>query len=226
MFLTQFDVNTGRREAQRLLGSPERVHAAVLGCFPPDQSSTDLGRTLWRLDRGTQRHDVRLMIASPLSPDMRALNAQAGWQTGSPARTADYDPFLLGLRSGTVWRFRLTANPTVSRRPAGEPRQRGQRVGHVTATQQLEWLVKRAERCGFALAADSSGKPAVTVTRRDLLKFGRRTDGTGRTVTLSTATFDGTLEIRDADELRHALTHGIGPAKGYGCGLLTLAPPR
>lgn len=225
MYLTQFDINIGRREARRLLASPERVHAAVLGCFPPGQGSTDQGRTLWRLDRGSQSHDAHLMIVSPVRPDLRSLNEQAGWETGSPERTAAYDAFLAGLSIGQVWRFRLTANPTVTLRPSGDERQRGKRYAHVTAAQQLRWLIQRAERCGFTVPADSAGEPSVKVTARDLVKFRRGTDGAGRTVTLSRATFDGVLRVIDADALHHALAHGIGPAKGYGCGLLTLAPP-
>lgn len=44
-------------------------------------------------------------------------------------------------------------------------------------------------------------------------------------MTLSTATSDGTLEVLDSQTLGTALVHGIGRAKGYGCGLLTLASP-
>jgi CRISPR system Cascade subunit CasE len=43
---------------------------------------------------------------------------------------------------------------------------------------------------------------------------------------LSTAVFEGQLEITDTEAMRRSLTGGIGPAKGYGCGLLTLAPAR
>ena len=75
MFLTQFDINVARRDAMRLLASPERLHAAVLGAFPPGQSVSDGARTLWRLDRGPARHDARLMIVSPLRPDLDGL----GW---------------------------------------------------------------------------------------------------------------------------------------------------
>ncbi len=42
-------------------------------------------------------------------------------------------------------------------------------------------------------------------------------------VTLTTVTYDGILQITDADAFRRALTNGIGHAKAYGCGLLTLA---
>ena len=58
------------------------------------------------------------------------------------------------------------------------------------------------------------------MTRREVLRFRRQ----GSTVTLAVAQVDGVIQIQDADAAREALVHGIGPAKGYGCGLMTLAP--
>ncbi|WP_258184643.1 MULTISPECIES: type I-E CRISPR-associated protein Cas6/Cse3/CasE [unclassified Bifidobacterium] len=43
-------------------------------------------------------------------------------------------------------------------------------------------------------------------------------------MTLASATFDGVLVVDDPDLLRHALVEGIGRAKGYGFGLMTLVP--
>lgn len=42
-------------------------------------------------------------------------------------------------------------------------------------------------------------------------------------VRITTARFEGELTVVDAAALRHALMYGIGRARGYGCGLLTLA---
>ncbi|MSS46401.1 type I-E CRISPR-associated protein Cas6/Cse3/CasE [Cutibacterium sp. WCA-380-WT-3A] len=218
MFLTQFDVNVARRDATRLLASPERLHAAVLASFPPGQSATGSARTLWRLDRGPAKHDARLIIVSPLQPDLTVLNEQAGWSTGTPGRSADYDPFLRALRSGSAWRFRCTVNPTTAVRKQGSSR--GRRVAEVTADQQLQWFITRLERRGFRLPDDPTGVPSARVTRREVLRFRRQSS----TVTLAVAQVDGILEITDVDAARSALVGGIGPAKGYGCGLLTLAP--
>jgi CRISPR system Cascade subunit CasE len=44
------------------------------------------------------------------------------------------------------------------------------------------------------------------------------------TVTLTRATFEGQLVVADPHALRKTLTAGLGSAKAYGCGLLTLAP--
>lgn len=41
---------------------------------------------------------------------------------------------------------------------------------------------------------------------------------------LHTATFEGRLRITDPVVFTERLLGGIGPAKSYGCGLLTLAP--
>lgn len=116
---------------------------------------------------------------------------------------------------------------------------RGFRVAHRTAAQQLTWLLNRAERHGFTIPAtttppgidtgtttDTEGTsipaPAVSITARDTLRF--RKSNNGPHVTLSTATFQGRLRITDTAALRTTLLTGIGPAKGYGQGLLTLAP--
>ena len=190
----------------------------MLGAFPPGQSVSDGARTLWRLDRGPARHDARLMIVSPLRPDLTALNEQAGWSNGASGRSANYDPFLQALRSGSTWRFRCTINPTTAvRKSAGS---RGQRVAEVTAEQQLTWFIGRAERHGYTVPVNDQGAPSAQVTRREILRFRRQRS----TVTLAVTQVDGVIQIQDADAARLTLVQGIGPAKSYGCGLMTLAP--
>nr|WP_223186704.1 type I-E CRISPR-associated protein Cas6/Cse3/CasE [Streptomyces sp. CBMA29] len=45
-----------------------------------------------------------------------------------------------------------------------------------------------------------------------------------RTVSLTSVTYDGRLTVTDPEALRRTLTQGLGKAKAYGCGLMTLAP--
>ena len=124
------------------------------------------------------------------------------------------------------------ANPgTAAQRGA-----RGFRVPHRTAPHQLQWLLDRTERCGFTIPTPptpapapglthdtpTTSAPAVTMTSRDVLRFRKHPNGPH--VTLATATYQGRLCVTDTDALRATLLNGIGPAKGYGQGLLTLAP--
>lgn len=216
MYLSRFEINPARRGAQKLLGSPQAMHAAVLAGFPPEAGAGDGARVLWRVDSGP--HAQTLYIVSPSEPDLTHLVEQAGWPTTQAWATRPYDQLLARLSVGQRWGFRVTANPTRTVQLA--ERRASQRVGHVTAEQQLGWLTTRAAGWGFDVTGEK--EPSVAVTKRLTRQFRRQ----GQTVTLVTAQFDGVLTVTDADLLRNALCRGIGPAKAYGCGLLTLAPLR
>ena len=215
MFLTKAALNAARRGTGRLLASPQVLHAAVLAGFPPDSSGpTADGRVLWRLDR--QHPHLWLYIVSPERPDLTHLIEQAGWPTTSAWETRDYTPLLGRVAAGQHYAFRLTANPVKQSR---EPDYIGKRLGHVTAQQQRDWLLVRADNYGFRIPESTAGQPDIVVGERLKRSFRRNEN----TLTLVTARYEGHLEVTDADRFRHALTHGIGRAKGYGCGLLTLA---
>jgi CRISPR system Cascade subunit CasE len=215
MHLTRMALNGARRGAWKLLQSPQAMHAAVLSGFPPQApTATDAGRVLWRIDRAP--NTIWLYIVSPEPPDLAHLVEQAGWPTQSTWETREYSPFLSRLRNGQTWAFRLTANPVHT---VTETDGTSKRRGHVTVAQQESWLLDRAEQHGFRVL-EGAGGADLAVSRREHKKFRRG----GSEVTLATAQFDGALEVLDANALRTALSAGIGRAKGYGCGLMTLAP--
>ncbi|WFN93906.1 type I-E CRISPR-associated protein Cas6/Cse3/CasE [Gordonia sihwensis] len=221
MYMSRIALNHRRRGAVKLLGSRHAMHAAVMSAFAPGTTTESAeGRVLWRVDR---RDDaVDLLIVSPSEPCLVHIGEQAGWTTGSPWATRDYTTFLESLSAGEEYVFRLTANPT-HRMTADDGRK--QIVGHVTSAYQRQWFKERAERHGFELVASAADdvedpREELVVSERDTAVFRRGQ----RQVTLVTASFEGRLRVADADLLRRALTHGIGRAKGYGCGLMTLLP--
>lgn len=218
MFLSRIQLNPVRRGAQRLLGSPHALHAAVLAAFP-DPSPRPEGRVLWRLD--PVAHAPVLYIVSPTRPDLTHLAEQGGWPTLPESwQSRDYAPLLARIEVGQRYAFRLTANPTHAART--EPGVRGKVYGHVTSAQQEKWLLDRQERHGFEIEDANTPDPAkaLTITDRRTLSFSRRETR----VTLRTATYEGSLVVTEREAFVRALTHGIGRAKGYGCGLLTIAP--
>jgi CRISPR system Cascade subunit CasE len=246
MYLTRFRINTARMGARRLLTSPQRLHAAVMASFAEKfDHQGDGPRVLWRLDQQA-RSEVLLYIVSPHRPDLTHLVEQAGWPTTGSWQTAPYAPFLTRLAADDTWAFRLTANPVHSiRRHAAEPTKR---TVHVTPRHQLDWLLKRQTDAGFAIEERPEPRPdgldgawheVVVHSRRDLA-FGKRDESPGRgaesfgkgdepngrahEVKLTRVTYDGRLRITDPDALRRTLTFGLGKAKAYGCGLMTLAP--
>lgn len=230
MYLTRFQINPRRRDAGKLLASPQMMHAAVLSSFP-DPAVGNRGRVLWRVDTlGTQSF---LLIASPEKPDLTHLAEQAGWPTLEGGwESRNYDGLLGRIESGQRWAFRLTGNP-VHALPVKIGEKRGKIVAHRTVAHQLAWLEDQAQKHGFRLAEResegvdiSSGEvitgtvPTAQVARGETVRFKRGQ----HTVTLSIVSFDGLLEVTDAEAFRSALRSGIGPARAYGCGMLTVAP--
>lgn len=213
MYLTRFEINTRRRTSRSLLGSAHRMHAAILKSFPRE---VDAGRVLWRLDPGPDaRQDLLIMSAS--QPDLTALVEDCGWPTAEVGwQTRDYRGFLDGLAEGQRWQFRVVVNPVKSVATAGG---RGKPVP-LTRDQQQDWFVSRAFSHGFTV---SEPQTVATSVRRDTLRFTKEA-GT-REVTLGVAQFEGVLRVCDADRLRRSMVEGIGRAKAYGCGLLTLRRP-
>lgn len=228
MYFTRFRFNTARSGARRLLASPQAMHAAVMASYPTLlPSDTDGPRVLWRVDR-TSRAEVFLYIVSPLRPDLTHLVEQAGWPTQPEWQTHDYAPFLSRLAKGDVWAFRLTANPVHSiRRNPGEPTKP---TPHVTPCHQRDWLLSRQDAAGFRVVEKpverrhlpEGDEYELVIHSRQKQTFAKK--ASKDTVSLLTVTFDGRLEVTDPDALRRTLTRGLGRAKAYGCGLMTLAP--
>lgn len=216
MYLSRLEVNPRRSDARRLLASPQRIHAAVLAGFPESRADATPGRVLWRMDPG--QHDSVLYVVSPEKPDLTHLVESVGRPTYG-WQTRGYDGFLDRLAVDDRWAFRILANPVHSVR--GDDGARGRRLAHVTADQQTAWFLRQADRHGFTIPVGSAGEPDLCLRSRRTVTFERA----GRTVTLGTAVFEGTLEITSPNALRAALMEGIGPGKGYGCGLITLAKP-
>lgn len=219
MYLTKMPLNRRRRGAVKLLSSPQAMHAAVQSAFPPDNLRSEAGRALWRVDSSSQ-DTISLFIASPTEPDLSHIVEQAGWQTGDMWKTLNYGGFLDRIESTQRWAFRLRANPVRSGKHPDSSWSDTKPIAHVTAKQQLGWLLDRAGKAGFSIPDGPHGEAALQIIERSTLKFRKG----GHTVTIATATYDGVLEVTDPDVLRHTLSFGLGRAKAYGCGLMTLAP--
>ncbi|SCL45744.1 type I-E CRISPR-associated protein Cas6/Cse3/CasE [Micromonospora peucetia] len=239
-YLSRLHLNPLRTQTQRMLRNPQVLHAAVLGGLSR-QPVTE--RVLWRLDPPHQ-HRLTLLVLTGSRPSWEHLIEQAGWPGADEPQTLvkPYEPLLDQVQRGRIFAFRLKANPTsATKKPAAPseaqarhlagPRPRGVRVAHRKLPDQLDWLIARLRQSGCSVLTDTiagTEMPAVQVTDRHRLRFhktgGSRSDTPP--VTLESATFDGMLRIDEPETARQTLLEGIGSAKAYGFGLLTLAPPH
>ena len=207
MYLTRNALDTRRRETLRALGSVNMIHGAIESAFPGERR-----RRLWRID--VIGGVTWLMLLSETEPDLSRLQAQFGY-TDRPWETKCFDRLLERIREGTIWRFRLVANPTRSE-PSGKDGERGKVVAEGSVPAQREWLMRHAAVHGFSLNPD-----CFDVVRSEWKLF-RKGRENGRPISVLQVTYEGTMEVTDAERFREALLCGIGRAKAYGMGMMTV----
>lgn len=216
MFLSRIPLNIKRKHTIHALASPHILHGAVETSFSHNRDGKR-ERVLWRVDY--LKDMCYLLVLSPKRPEFLHIARQFGydnWEYGWETR--DYSLLLDRLQNGQTWRFRLRANPVRSSNKEKDGQTgRGKVFAHVTQQQQKEWLIGRAQAYGFFLKEDT-----FDVVNTEWKKF-RKEKGNKREVTLRIADFEGILTISDAECFKKTLLFGIGRAKAYGCGLLTIA---
>ena len=218
MFLSRVEINPYRRETMRALASPQKIHAVVEASFPPIENAVS-ERILWRID--TIGSAMYILVQSSIRPDFTHLVEQFGWPSSEQKwDTVDMDNFLRSIKKGQIWRFRLRANPVRSLKDPGD-RSRGKISAHVTVEQQREWLLSRVHKYGFSVIS-FFGDHCVEVKQRDQNKFERK----GDIVTVNAVTFEGVLAVEDEKLFTETIIKGIGRAKAYGCGLITVVSVR
>jgi CRISPR system Cascade subunit CasE len=196
----------------RALNFPKFLHGAVEQSFKGERR-----RNLWRID--WLDDTCYLLVLSPRRPNFAILAQQFGYLNSEKGwETKNYDSLLMRLQLGQSWRFRLCANPT---RRSGNEREassgRGKVFAHVTTEQQKKWLLSRAENWGFSLEEDK-----FDVVNSQWKNFKKGKDGRHE-VSIHTVTFEGILTISDVERFKQTLLSGVGRAKAYGCGMITIA---
>lgn len=203
MYLTQLRLDPHSPQARRDLADPYDMHRTLVRAFVRDAQDTAL-RFLWRLEPGQVWAAPVVLVQSEQAGDWSHLSGLDGYLLGgaNDVATKHFDPATL-IQQPRL-RFRLAANPTVTRA--------GKRQGLVGEDAQLEWLQRQGERLGFA-------PDTVLVTASDMI-HGRK--GAAR-VSLRRVLYEGVLQVRDAGQLTQAVAQGIGHGKAFGCGLMSLA---
>lgn len=202
MHLSRLRLDPRSREARRDLANPYDMHRTLTRCFVNDSDAAP-PRFLWRSEPVINWHEAVILVQSETLPSWDVLMLRDRYLWGAPESRALMPE--RQLQRGTDYRFRLFANTTVTRN--------GKRYGLVSEDAQLAWLARQGEKAGFSVQA-------ALVMSSDVLRA-RKED---MPISLQRACFEGRLRVTDAVVLANAMKRGIGPAKAFGFGLLSLAP--
>lgn len=206
MYLSRIELDTRRRNTMvKLLASPQVSHAVVENCFtrPADVAKT---RSLWRIDDLAGKK--YLLVLSEEKPDFSHMVGEY-CREDAKGESRSYDKLLQSVQEGSTYSFKLVANPVKDTN--------NKKVGIYDSAELVSWLVRKAEANGFSLDVNT-----LRVSPVEKMEFVRN-QGEPKVV-ITKVTFEGILTVTDKDRFIGALTQGIGRAKAYGCGMLTIIP--
>lgn len=253
LHLSKITLNPQSRQVQNELMSSVEMHRTLCHAFPNlSEQQWREARVLFRVDDDNEQ--LCALVQSHVAPDWGAFAAhlKSRYLLGAP-RVKSWEP---RFEEGQTLRFRLQANPTFSPLIEGATRKNGRfksrRTGLFREAERLDWLRRQGQQHGFELPlvettlrasfgpdgrrrpipfrggveADELRLELPTCEVRDLndgRRFPLKGDAAGQ---FSAARFDGVLRVTEPNAFALAVQNGVGHARGFGFGLLSLAPAK
>lgn len=141
-------------------------------------------------------------------------------------------PYTPIVKKGQVFSFVLRANPIRAKRDAQNKQHRHDvvmdaqihleenpgvlpRKAEIMQQAGFVWLAQKSETTGFSIRAED-------IRADGYLKHRFKKPRGNHEIRISTLDFTGLLTVTDPDQFVRALCTGIGPAKGFGCGMMMI----
>lgn len=211
MYLTRLLLDPRDRLIRKVLANRYELHRTLLSPYP-ELSREEIG-LLYRIERPSMNElqPIQVLIQTQVSPRWQSLDPER-----LPVLTEEIKEFQLTPKPGEMFCFRLEGNPTVRRNNGNY---KGKRVELRTVEEQEQWLVNKAAKHGFRL---------INLETNDLGKVVSQKieNATRHTITHQAVLYQGTLLVTDTEIFVDSVANGIGAAKGFGFGLLSLAKLR
>lgn len=198
-------------------------------------------RFLFRVDNAAQPAGARaiVLVQSDSRPDWQYAFQNARVLLAAPPQVREYNP---QFAPGEQYRFRVHMNlskkSNVHRKDKvnakGESRTEGKRIALIWKKEEgetpddvvREWFGEKAARCGFAVGDSHllrlgwvmGQKTKAEVTDEPQLAT------PGRKMRFRSALIEGTLTVADEVVFAQTVASGIGSAKAFGFGLLSVVP--
>ena len=188
--------------------NPYNLHRQLWRLFPGEEKETRRNDEelrqgfLFRIENNQTGRPARLLVQSRRPPSSCIGSDGCRYARNSPQPVA-----------GQKLAFLLTANPvktiTDTQRDAKPGKKSDKcRVPLIREEDQREWLTRKLVNAGEIEAANALPHAPI---------YFRKGNRGGK---LATVTFEGVLRTSDPMKLTELIENGVGPAKGFGCGLL------
>jgi CRISPR system Cascade subunit CasE len=165
-----------------------------------------------------------VLVLSAFRPDWEYAFHNAQHLLAGPPQTKPFSP---QIAIGQHWRFRILCNAVFRARETSKhvggnvvhDKWIGKRIGISGDEKSLHnWIERRGDAAGFTIRE-------FTLAQAGYVYVNKKRDGDGGQ-RLRSVRYEGILEVTDAERFQAACFSGIGPAKAFGFGLLSIAPVR
>jgi CRISPR system Cascade subunit CasE len=222
MFLHRIHLDPRCREARRDLSDSYQLHSTLCRAFSvPDRKCAE-GEFLWRLEPETDPVGCpRVLVQSRTIPDWGGIGVPGWLAKAEPAIDLKDRLKLDSLKAGQRFRFRLRANPCLTRN--------GKRLGLLREQEQESWIERKGHLHGFSLpkipsfdlSESAQERLDVRISQEHMLRCNQHS---GNAIRIFSVLYDGILTVTEPDKFRDALQTGIGHGKAMGLGLLSVVP--
>lgn len=219
MYLSQLILNPQSRQVRAEIANCYELHRTIMQAF--HEQAVGKERVLFRLDIHPRTGVPFLLVQSTAQPVWEFLTTSEKNYLLPGKELEDLGAFNPATKffepqfsTGQIFHFRLKANPTVKKDRDGK--KQGRRVGLFDENDQTAWLKRKLESAGAELLSVRTSNQADQGGH--LFRKEQR-----HVLTIHIVQFDGVLRVIQPDVFLAAVQAGIGSAKGFGCGLLSLA---
>lgn len=208
MFISKLSLDPASRQVQAEIANRYELHRTLTAQFP-EARREDIG-LLYRIELPDRQSymPITLLVQSQIEPDWRLI-ARSGLLMEPP----QVKEFVISFAVGDEFYFRVLANPTVRR---SQPDAKGKRVGLYGLEEQQAWILRKAEQGGFSIRS-------YEIRDLGMIESLKRQNQRVYRIQHLGIQFDGILRVSDEKRFLDTIVKGVGSAKAFGFGLLSLA---
>ena len=219
IYIYRLKFNLRSKRTWSLINQPYEMHRMISRAFSEDKEEYRAARLLYRVEEHPEK-GPQVIVQSKLPADWTLLE-QEHFIDKLDSTQAEFS-----FAEGRSLTFRLRANPCRfvkgekrgerapmwDKKPLGESvEERDTRI-HKIEMEREAWMNKKAESSGFRIISLTVTPEGVSNPKQG-----------ANSLTLNSVMYEGVLRVTNSEIFLTALESGIGPAKGFGFGLLSLA---
>lgn len=213
MYLSKLTLNLRNHQVRSEIASPYEMHRTLLKAYVKNEATTE-NRILFRIEPPQNRNisaGVNILVQSntiePNWNNILSIN-QNYFLTEPKTKKVELKYLHLGL-----YKFKTTVNPTIKRNH--------KRYGLYKEEEQIAWLVRKGENHGFIPILTHCN--SFTIGNKTKTSNAKNNPIRKSDIYHLGVNYEGILNITNSQKFLDALASGIGSAKAFGFGLLTIS---